>query len=160
MALRRPPPACLLIILRCAALAALALLSGPQAIAQDTRAMHRPAAASDPVPVRVPDRVWSTRPAPVAGPPAGVVVMTPNVVLGWGGLPPSGPVPQHPPGAWQPGTGQPGAWHPGAGQPGAFQPWQPQRRHPGVAAVPVPGVPGAAAMPPAGPPTLHPWRTP
>ena len=66
-----------------------------------------------PVPARGHDKVWSTQPwtAPAPVPPAGVVVMTPNVVLGWGGLPPGGPGPR-------PVPGSPGA-RPVPGVPGA-----------------------------------------
>ena len=127
-------------------------LGSPPAIGQSGRAMHQPPAvggASDTAPVRVPDRVWSTRPAP--SPPVihsgGVVVMTPHVVLGWGGLPPSGPVVQPAPG----GPGYSGGWQ--AGPP-------PGRRPFGSAVVPVPGVPGQAPGSPAGPATLHQWRSP
>ena len=126
-------------------------LGCPPAWAQAGRAAHQPAAGglADPVPVRVPDRVWSTRPAP---PPAashsgGVVVMTPNVVLGWGGLPPSGPVVQVAPG----GPVRPGGWQPGPAS---------VRRHPSGVVVPVPGVPGPVHGVPAGPATLHQWRSP
>ena len=127
-------------------------LGSPPAIGQSGRAMHQPPAvggASDTAPVRVPDRVWSTRPAPPApaGHPGGVVVMTPHVVLGWGGLPPSGPVVQPVPG----GQGYPGGWHPGP---------PPGRRLSGNVAVPVPGVPGPPPVPPGGPATLHQWRSP
>ena len=122
-------------------------LCGPPANAQAGRGAHSApgGGVADPVPLRVPDQVWSTRPAPPApgGHPGGVVVMTPHVVLGWGGLPPSGPVVQPMPG----GPGHPGSWHPGPA---------PGRRPSGFAVVPVPGVPG----PPAGPATLHQWRSP
>lgn len=123
---------------------------GPAANAQAGRGAHSaPAGVPDSAPPRVPDRVWSTRPAP-PGPgehPGGVVVMTPHVVLGWGGLPPSGPVVQPVPG----GQGYPGGWHPGP---------PPGRRLSGNVAVPVPGVPGPPPVPPGGPATLHQWRSP
>ena len=129
-------------------LAAAAALCGPPAMAQAGRvAPHPPLAGGtpDPAPLRVPDRVWSTRPSPASALPAsgGVVVVTPNVVLGWGGLPPSGPVVQPTPG----GPGHPAGWQPGAA---------PVPRPPGGLVVPVPGGPGH----PAGPATLHRWRNP
>ena len=123
---------------------------GPAANAQAGRGAHSaPAGVSDSAPLRVPDRVWSTRPAPPApaGHPGGVVVMTPHVVLGWGGLPPSGPVVQPAPG----GPGYSGGWQSGP---------PPGRRPFGSAVVPVPGVPGQAQGHPAGPATLHHWRSP
>lgn len=84
-------------------------------------------------PQRVPDRVWSTQPSSVpVQTSGGVVVMTPNVVLGWGGRPPSGPLPPQGPGVIGPAP-LPGQWRQVPGQP------------PGVA--PPPG-------------SLHPWRTP
>ncbi len=103
---------------------------------------HAPAGppAGSPAAQRVPDRVWSTQPSNLVGVPqssGGVVVMVPNAVFGWGGLPPGGPgavaVPGQPPIA------------------------APVRRGPGLA---VPGIWAGPVPAPAGPATLHTWRTP
>lgn len=103
---------------------------------------HTPAGA--PAAQRVPDRVWSTQASNLVGVPqstGGVVVMVPGAVLGWGGLPPGGPGAGPVPG--QPPISAPGRRGPGLAVPGIWA---------GPTQVPVPA--------PAGPATLHTWRTP
>lgn len=103
-----------------------------------TAAFTHPPAGAGAASARTPDRIWSTQPAapPTAAPPNGVVVLVPNVVLGWGGLPPSGP-PRAGPVHGSPAHG-----------PGSV-PGRPPSRHP---------PPGPAMTPPPG--TLHVWRSP
>jgi hypothetical protein len=178
---RRLPMICLV-----AALAAVAFPMRP-ALAQAPRPGD--ATGAPPVPARGHDKVWSTQPRsdPVQAPaPGGVVVMTPNVVLGWGGLPPGGPGPRPVPGmpGWGPPAGGPAMPLPGGpsmpvpgGPPMPLPGGPPMPAPAGPGAMPVPGPGGAGpvvlpgrehgryrplppAPPAAGPGTLHTWRSP